>query len=72
MHGIKSAKLAISKVALLIPCMEFENFYKIWIFILIFVLHNNTVNGLAFKTSTLQLWEKKIVFLSSDNVQSTK
>ena len=26
MHGIKSAKLAISKVALLTPCMEFEFF----------------------------------------------
>ena len=26
MHGVKSAKLAISKVALLTPCMEFENF----------------------------------------------
>jgi hypothetical protein len=26
MHWIKSAKLAISKVALLIQCMEFENF----------------------------------------------
>ena len=26
MHGIKSAKLAISKVALLILCMEFEIF----------------------------------------------
>ena len=25
MLGIKSAKLAISKVALLIPCMEFES-----------------------------------------------
>ena len=24
MHGVKSAKLAISKVALLTPCMEFE------------------------------------------------
>ena len=26
MHGVKSAKLAISKVALLTPRMEFENF----------------------------------------------
>ena len=25
-HGVKSAKLAISKVALLTPCMEFEIF----------------------------------------------
>ena len=30
MHGVKSAKLAISKVALLTPCMEVEFFiYKI-------------------------------------------
>ena len=26
MQGIKNAKLAISNLALLIPCMEFENF----------------------------------------------
>ena len=25
MHGVKSARLTISKVALLTPCMEFEN-----------------------------------------------